>query len=73
MRRKVLGVVGVVGGVRRILCVSWVFGLSFGVFMLFEDPWNTFFGGFVSSMGSVFFCGWEFSDVISVCLVVSAL
>jgi hypothetical protein len=50
------------------VCELGVFGLSLGVFMLFEDPWDTFFGGFVSSMGSVFFCGWEISDVISVCL-----
>ena len=50
-----------------------MFGLPFGVFMLSEGPWDTFFGGFVRSIASVFFCGWEISDVILVCLVVSAL
>ena len=50
-----------------------MFGLLFGVFMLFEGLWDKCFGEFVRSMGSVFFCGWEIFDGISVCLVVSAL
>ncbi len=50
-----------------------MFGLLFGVFMLSEGLWDQCFGEFVRSMGSVFFCGWEISDVILVCLVVSAL
>jgi len=50
-----------------------VFGLLFGVFMLSEGLWDKCFGGVVRSMRSVFFCGWGISDVISVCLVVSAL
>ena len=50
-----------------------MFGLLFGVFVLSEGLWDKCFGGFVRSMGSVFFFGWGISDVISVCLVVSAL
>ena len=63
---EVLGVGDLFGG-------GGVFGLLFGVFMLSKGLWDNCFGEFVRSMGSVFFCGWGISDVILVCLVVSAL
>ena len=50
-----------------------MFGLLFGVFMLSKGLWDKCFGGFVRSIGSMFFCGWGISDVNSVCLVLSAL
>lgn len=62
------------GGGGDSVCELGVFGLPFGVFMLSEGLWDRCFGGFVRrSMGSVFFCGWEISDVVLTCLIVSAL